>query len=547
GAIGAGGGADESSQTVTVTAVSGDTNLTPDPTVTETQGVYTLTFAPVADANGSTQVTVTAEDDGPATDPGINTAQQSFTLTVNAVDDAPSFDALGDLTASEGSDAVSVLVTGITVGPDDEAAQGVVSLTAASSDPAIIRTPTVTGSGDTRTITFQPEPDANGVATVTVTLVDGGRDDDPHANTYAQAFDVTVVPVNDTATADATSATTAEDTPVSVALIGSDIDDDTLAFLLWDGQGGVTTEVSSFYGGSVSLVDADPADGQATATYTPPQDFNGDDTFSFVVNDGTLDSATATVTVTVTAVNDAPTATADVATTSEDTSTDVPLAGADVDGDTLTAALWDGSGSVPGPLATTEGGTVTVDQSTARYTPPLDFHGEDTFEFTVTDGALTSDPASVTLTVTAENDAPVANAASATTDEDTATTVSLSGSDLDGDAVTVLLWDGAAAVSSDVVTTQGGTVSVGATSGAVALATYTPPPDYNGVDSFDYVVSDDQTLSAKVTVALTVSAVNDAPEAIPATAQTDEDTTVTVSLTGADVDGDALTVLLWDG
>jgi hypothetical protein len=190
---------------------------------------------------------------------------------------------------------------------------------------------------------------------------------------------------------------------------------------------------------------------------------------------------------------------------------------------------------------------VTVDQSSARYTPPLDFHGEDTFEFTVTDGALTSDPASVTLTVTAENDAPVADAASATTDEDTATTVSLSGSDLDGDAVTVLLWDGAAAVSTDVVTTQGGTVSVGATSGAVALATYTPPPDYNGVDSFDYVVSDDQTLSAQVTVALTVSAVNDAPEATPATAQTDEDTAVTVSLTGADVDGDALTVLLWDG
>lgn len=305
GAIGGGGGADESSQTVTVTAVSGDTNLAPDPTVTETQGVYTLTFAPVADANGSTQITVTAEDDGPAADPDINTAQQSFTLTVTAVDDAPSFDALGDLTASEGSDAVSVLVTGITVGPDDEAAQGVVSLTAASSDPAVMPAPTVTGSGDTRTITFQPEPDANGVATVTVTLVDGGRDDDPHANTYAQAFDVTVVPVNDTATADTTSATTAEDTPISVALTGSDIDLDAVAFLLWDGQGGVTTEVSSFYGGSVSLVDADPTDGRATATYTPPQDFNGDDTFSFVVNDGTLDSATATVTVTVTAVNDA--------------------------------------------------------------------------------------------------------------------------------------------------------------------------------------------------------------------------------------------------
>ena len=547
GAVGVGGGADEAAQAVSVTAASADPALLPDPTVTETQGVYTLTFAPVPDANGATQITVTAEDDGAATDPDVNTTARSFTVTVNPVDDAPSFNTISDVTASEGSDPVSVLITGVTTGPDDEAGQGVVSLTAISDDETVVPHPAITGSGDTRTLTFQPEPDANGVAVVTVTLVDGGQGDAPHENAYAQAFEVTVVPVNDTATAIPTTATTAEDIPVTVTLTGADVDGDPLAFLLWDGRQGVTTDVSSFYGGSVSLLDPTPGDDQATATYTPPTDFNGDDTFSFVVNDGTLDSATATVTVTVTAVNDAPTATADAATTAEDTPLDVALAGADVDGDTLGALLWDGAQSGVGPFSTTAGGTVSVGQSTAHYIPPADFHGDDAFEFVVTDGALTSGPATVTLTVTAVNDAPVAADASGTTAEDTPTTFTVGGSDLDGDAVTVLLWDGVAAVSTDVVSAAGGVVAIGATAGDAASATYTPAPDYNGQDRFDFVVSDGQSVSAPVTVGLTVTAVNDAPEATAAAAQTDEDTVVTVSLTGTDIDGDPLTVLLWDG
>src|SRR5205085_653875 len=42
-------------------------------------------------------------------------------------------------------------------------------------------------------------------------------------------------------------------------------------------------------------------------TYAPAPDFNGTDSFTFKVNDGTRDSITATVTVTVREVNDAPT------------------------------------------------------------------------------------------------------------------------------------------------------------------------------------------------------------------------------------------------
>ena len=55
-----------------------------------------------------------------------------------------------------------------------------------------------------------------------------------------------------------------------------------------------------------------------TFTYTPAQDFHGADSFTFKVNDGSHDSNTSTVNITVTEVNDAPVATEDSASTSED-------------------------------------------------------------------------------------------------------------------------------------------------------------------------------------------------------------------------------------
>ncbi|MAF12966.1 hypothetical protein CMK11_21150, partial [Candidatus Poribacteria bacterium] len=548
GAIGQGGGDDESLQAVSVAATSADTDIVADPTVTETPEGYSLTFTPVADANGVAQITVTATDDGSADDPDINAAQQTFDLSVSAVNDPPSFDSIDDVTASEGSDPVAILITGVSTGPADEAGQDVVSFTAVSDDTTDIPHPTITGDGDTRTLTFQPEPDANGAVTITVTVVDSGESGDPHVNESTRDFAVTLIAVNDTATADATSATTPEDTPVDVTLAGSDIDvGDTLAFLLWDGQEGVTAAVSSFHGGSVSLVDAIPGDDLATATYTPAADFTGEDTFAFVVNDGTLDSATATVTVAVSPVNDAPTATAGAAVTPEDTAVDMVLAGLDIDEDVLTALLWDGVESSAGPLPTEAGGSVSVDLSVAHYIPPADFHGDDAFEFIVSDGDLESDSVTVSLTVTPVNDSPVAASTDDATAEDTSVVLTLTGSDLDGDVVTVLLWGGAGGVLTDVVSAQGGTVAIGATTDDAAAATYTPAQDFNGADSFDFVVSDGQAESAPATVTLTVSSVNDAPVASPVAAETAEDTPVDLQLTGTDVDGDILTALLWDG
>src|SRR5207253_5080182 len=101
---------------------------------------------------------------------------------------------------------------------------------------------------------------------------------------------------------------------------------------------------------------------------------------------GTTDSNTATVTLTVTAVNDAPSATADGYTTSEDTPLTVAAAGIlaidiDIEGNSLTAVLVNGPTS--GSLTLNANGSFT-------YTPSANFNGTDSFTYQTNDGTSNS-------------------------------------------------------------------------------------------------------------------------------------------------------------
>ncbi|MCQ4349161.1 Ig-like domain-containing protein [Pseudomonas stutzeri] len=103
-------------------------------------------------------------------------------------------------------------------------------------------------------------------------------------------------------------------------------------------------------------------------------------------------------------MNDAPVAQNDAVTVSEDVpfSSSISLLAndSDIDGDTLSVVAG------------------TFVNGSYTYTPPADFHGIDTVDYTVTDGSLT-DTATLTLTVTPVNDAPVANDDSLAATEDT--------------------------------------------------------------------------------------------------------------------------------
>ena len=274
------------------------------------------------------------------------------------------------------------------------------------------------------------------------------------------------------------SVTTAEDTAKAITLTGSDADGNPLTYSVVTQPGHGTP-----YGTAPNL------------TYTPAANYNGPDSFTFKVNDGTVDSAAATVSITVTPVNDAPVANAQAVTTNEDTAKAITLTGSDVDGNPLTYSVV----TQPGH------GTLSGTAPNLTYTPAANYNGADSFTFKVNDGTVDSAPATVTITVNPVNDAPVANAQAVTTNEDTAMAITLTGSDVDGNPLTY-----------SVVTQPGH----GSLSGTAPNLTYTPAANYNGPDSFTFKVNDGSVDSAPATVSITVTPVNDAPVANAQSAST---------------------------
>ena len=225
--------------------------------------------------------------------------------------------------------------------------------------------------------------------------------------------------INDAPDAKDDAATTAEDTKVTIAVLVNDTDAD---------QDKLT--VTGFSGTPNATVTLNP---DGTFIYDPIPNFNGIDSFTYTVTDGTL-SDTAKVTVTVTPVNDPPNAVDDPVATTEDT----PVTGnvlandTDVDGDKLTATL--GTGPANGKLTLAPNGDFT-------YTPAANFSGSDSFTYTADDGKGGTDTATVSITVSKVNDAPDAVDDFVTTDEDTKLTgdVLTNDTDVDGDKLTVSL------------------------------------------------------------------------------------------------------------
>ncbi|HET7862982.1 MAG TPA: tandem-95 repeat protein, partial [Burkholderiaceae bacterium] len=335
---------------------------------------------------------------------------------------------------------------------------------------------------------------------------------DGQAESRVATVSLVVTPVNDAPVARDGSATLAEDGSLHIDLrtLGFDVDSSTLNTLI----------VSAPTHGTLTR----QADG--SYVYAPAPNYHGPDALRFRLYDGELASNEATLAIQVTPVNDAPTLGSSAATVAEDgTQVLNPLATAsDVDGDELTAAVV--SGPAHGTLTVNANGTFT-------YKPTANFNGTDSFTYRVTDGQADSNVATVTLTVTPVNDAPVLGNSSATMAEDGTLVLNplATASDVDGDPLT------AAVVSGP---TQG-TLTLNAN----GTFTYKPAADFNGTDSFDYRVSDGQSFSGIATVSITVTAVNDAPVASDSAATGTEDTALVLHWSdfhAFDAEGQALTL-----
>ncbi|MBO1532109.1 tandem-95 repeat protein, partial [Psychrobacter sp. F1192] len=151
------------------------------------------------------------------------------------------------------------------------------------------------------------------------------------------------------------------------------------------------------------------------------------------IDDGQGGVITQTATITVAAVNDAPVSEDSVIAATEDTVAEGQLATAtDVDGDTLTYAL---------ATEATNGTIVVNADGSYSYTPNANFHGEDSFTYTVTDGTETITK-TATITVASVNDLPVSKDSVIEATEDTVATGQLeAATDADGDELTYALKD----------------------------------------------------------------------------------------------------------
>lgn len=277
-------GAANETQTLTITATSSNPSLIPNPTVTYTSPNATgsLAFTPVANSSGTATITVTVNDGGAAN----NTASRTFTVTVNTANDAPTLNALANITVNEGA-SQSVNLAGISTGATNESQT--LTITATSSNPSLIPNPTVsyTSPGATGSLNVSALTGVSGSATITVTVNDGGAAN----NTVTRTFTATVnrLPVISAINGSTNLVNT------SVAPIAFTISDtETTA-------GSLTVTASS---SNTSLVQnsgivLSGSGANRTATISPVASATGTTTITLTVNDG---SATSTRSFAITVV-----------------------------------------------------------------------------------------------------------------------------------------------------------------------------------------------------------------------------------------------------
>lgn len=325
-----------------------------------------FSYLPDSGYHGTDSFTYRANDGSLDSDPA------TVTITIRSVNDDPV--AVVDSATTDEDTPVTIAVLA-----NDSDADGDPLSVSAISQPAH---GTVVNNG--ADVTYTPAGNYCGPDSFAYQASDGQGGHD------SATVSVTVTCVNDDPVAVDDSAATDEETPVSIDVLDNDTD--------VDGDPLTIDQVTQPGHGQVVFTDDE-------LTYTPAADYCGPDSFSYTVADGQGGFDSAGVIVAVVCLNDAPLAADDAYETAEDTLLSVPAPGvlgndSDVDGDALAVSL----------AADAAHGTLTLHaDGSFEYLPAANYHGPDSFSYTLTDGLLT-DSATVTITVLPENDPPFVDA-----------------------------------------------------------------------------------------------------------------------------------------
>jgi hypothetical protein len=316
------------------------------------------------------------------------------------------------------------------------------------------------------TLTYTPAANFNGSDSFAFVASDATLSSAPATVT------IHVAPVNDPPVATSFTVPLNEDTTKAIALVGTDVDGDALSY----------------------TVASQPAHGTLSGTppnlsYAPAANYNGPDSFTYTVSDGSVTSGPGTVTLQVNPVDDAPVPTSATVMTAEDSPVSFTLQATDVDDTALSFSV----------VTPPSDGTLTGTPPNLTYTPASNANGTRSLTFRVSDGQLAAN-GTITLQIMPVNDPPVAHDDFRATDAGTVLTtdVTINDTDIDGDPLTL--------------------VSVGAPGHGAAVVVagklvYTPDPGFTGVDVFSYTIADPSQATATANVHIGVGTYpTDAPQ-----------------------------------
>jgi VCBS repeat-containing protein len=459
-------------------------------------------YVPQANYAGSDSFTYKANDGR------SDSAATTVGLTVSSVNDPP---LAVDDTAATDEDS-SVLIAVKANDSDVEGSALAITVLSAAHGTAVVE-----GSG----IRFTPTPNYNGPAEVSYKLNDGTND-----SNVAKAT-ITVAAVYDAPAATNDTANTSEDTPVDVAVLANDVNA--------DGNPLTLVIVSATHGTAVVYDNGTPTvSGDDKIRFTPEANYSGTATITYKLGDGTGYSNNATLNVTIAAVNDAPVAADDAASTRNTSLVSVNVLANDSDAES--SPLWISIVSVSSGTAVVNQHGTPSDPSddTIDYTPTAGYHGFATVLYRVNDGSANSANARLVVTVHPSTGAPVAVDDAVTTDEDTAVTIPVltNDRDMEGNALSIT-----------IVSTSSGTATVNGNS-----IQFTPAANYAGTVSVTYKVHDGTSYSNVATASIVVTEVNDAPVATADAAAGDQyrDLYLTPLSNDTDVDDTARTIASLD-